>query len=87
MKPTGQDNPEASSRWIWDSVVRAPIAPHDTRSAMNCGEILIIYVKEGLIKKLFYVSKNSHPVGNPNSLISSNNERAIFNPIFIDICF
>ena len=26
LKPIGQDNPDASSRWIWLSVVRAPIA-------------------------------------------------------------
>jgi len=27
LKPTGIDRPEASSRWIWLSVVRAPMAP------------------------------------------------------------
>ena len=37
LKPTGQDRPEAISRWIWLSVVRAPIAPQATRSAMYCG--------------------------------------------------
>jgi hypothetical protein len=25
LKPTGDDSPDASSRWIWLSVVRAPI--------------------------------------------------------------
>ncbi len=29
LKPTGQERPEASSRWIWLSVVRAPMAPQD----------------------------------------------------------
>src|SRR6187397_581292 len=38
LKPSGQDSPEASSRWIWLSVVRAPIAAHATRSAMYCGD-------------------------------------------------
>lgn len=33
LKPTGMERPEASSRWIWDSVVRAPMAPHAMRSA------------------------------------------------------
>ena len=27
LKPTGIERPEASSRWIWLSVVRAPMAP------------------------------------------------------------
>ena len=52
LKPTGIDRPDASSRWIWLSVVRAPIAPQATRSAMNCGVI---------------GSRNSVPAGSPMS--------------------
>ncbi len=37
LKPTGIDRPDASSRCTWLSVVRAPIATHDVRSAMCCG--------------------------------------------------
>jgi hypothetical protein len=33
LKPTGIESPDASSRWIWLSTVRAPIAPQLTRSA------------------------------------------------------
>src|SRR5882762_10662491 len=40
LKPTGHDSPEASSRWIWLSVVRAPIAAHAIRSAMYCGVVM-----------------------------------------------
>ena len=29
LKPTGQESAEAISRWIWLSVVRAPMAPAD----------------------------------------------------------
>ena len=52
LKPTGTDRPDASSRWTWLSVVRAPIAPQVTRSAMYCGVI---------------VSRNSQPAGTPSS--------------------
>jgi hypothetical protein len=34
LNPTGIERPEASWRWIWLSVVRAPIAPHATTSEM-----------------------------------------------------
>src|SRR6478752_1880510 len=37
LKPIGIDSPEASWRWIWLSVVRAPIAPQATRSATYWG--------------------------------------------------
>ena len=33
LKPIGADRPEASSRCTCDSVVRAPIAPQEIRSA------------------------------------------------------
>ena len=57
LNPTGIDSPEASSRWTWLSVVRAPIATHDVRSAMCCG---------------ICVSRNSDAVGSPRSLTSSS---------------
>ena len=50
LKPTGHDSPDASSRWIWLSVVRAPIAAHAIRSAMYCGVVM---------------SRNSVPAGRP----------------------
>jgi hypothetical protein len=51
LKPTGIDRPDASSRCTWLSEVRAPIAPHEIRSARNCGVI---------------GSRNSVPVGRPD---------------------
>ena len=65
LKPTGHDSPEASSRCTWLSVVRAPIAPHATRSAMYCGVIM---------------SRNSQPAGTPNSLMSRSSPRASRRP-------
>jgi hypothetical protein len=37
LKPMGKAEPDASSRWSWDSVVLAPMAPQVIRSAMNWG--------------------------------------------------
>jgi hypothetical protein len=37
LNPIGKAEPEASSRWSCDSVVRAPIAPQVMQSAMNWG--------------------------------------------------
>ena len=37
LKPTGIESPLAISRWVWLSVVRAPIAAHATRSARYWG--------------------------------------------------
>ena len=51
LKPTGQLRPEASWRWLWLSVVRAPMAPQATSSAMYCG---------------LSRSRNSVPVGTPS---------------------
>ena len=51
LKPTGIDSPEASSRWTWLSVVRAPIATHEVRSAMCCG---------------IWISRNSEPLAAPD---------------------
>src|SRR3989442_635226 len=61
LKPTGIERPEASSRWTWLSVVRAPIAPQVTRSEVNCGVI---------------GSRNSEPEGRPSSIRSSRSRRA-----------
>ena len=37
LKPMGMDSPEAISRWVWLSVVRAPMAVQLIRSAMYWG--------------------------------------------------
>src|SRR5467141_2903803 len=55
LKPTGIERPDVSSRCTWLSVVRAPIAPHETRSEVYWGEI---------------GSRNSQPVGSPSSASS-----------------
>lgn len=38
LKPIGQGSPDASSRWVWDSAVLAPIAPQLMRSEKYRGE-------------------------------------------------
>ena len=56
---------------VWDGtswVVLAPIAPHEMKSDVYCGEI---------------VSKNSIATGNPIVLISNNKFLAILNPLLI----
>ena len=65
LKPTGMDRPEASSRWTWLSVVRAPMAPQETRSEMNWGEM---------------GSRNSQPAGSPISARSSRKRRPSRSP-------
>ena len=65
LKPIGIDSPDASWRWVWLSVVRAPIAPQATVSAMYCGVI---------------GSRYSQPIGRPISRTSSSNRRAVRNP-------
>ena len=52
LEADGIDSPDPSWRWIWLSVVRAPIAPHGTASAMYWGVI---------------GSRNSQPTGSPLS--------------------
>lgn len=37
LKPIGKETPEASSRWSWDSVVRAPIAPQEITEGRSVG--------------------------------------------------
>ena len=68
LNPTGIDSPDASSRCTWLSVVRAPIATHDVRSAMCCG---------------ICVSRNSEAVGSPRSLTSSSSWRASRSPLLM----
>ena len=65
LKPTGIDRPEPSWRWIWLSVVRAPIAAHETVSEMYCGVI---------------GSRNSQPTGRPRRRTSSSSSRAARTP-------
>jgi hypothetical protein len=65
LNPTGMDRPEASWRWTWLSVVRAPIAPQVTVSAMYCGVI---------------GSSHSQPTGRPSSTMSSRSRRAVRRP-------
>ena len=48
LKPMGQEEPEASSLWIWLSVVLAPMAPQEIKSAIYWGVM---------------TSKNSVPAG------------------------
>ena len=68
LNPTGIERPLASSRWIWLSVVRAPMAPQLTRSAVNCGVM---------------VSRNSQPVATPASARSRSSVRAWRSPWLI----
>src|SRR5437867_1528998 len=65
LKPTGIERPEASSRWTWLSVVRAPIAPQATTSEMYCGVI---------------GSTNSVAAGTPSSTRSTRSFRATRRP-------
>ncbi len=39
LKPTADDRPDAISRCVCDSVVRAPMADHAISSCRYCGEI------------------------------------------------
>ena len=68
LKPTGIDSPEANSRWIWLSVVRAPIAPQQIKSAINCGLI---------------VSRNSEPAGSPMWASCASRPRAMRKPLLM----
>jgi len=65
LKPTGIDRPEASWRCTWLSVVRAPIAPQVTVSAMYCGVI---------------GSSHSQPTGRPSETMSISSCRAARSP-------
>ncbi len=65
LKPSGIDSPEAIWRCVWDSVVRAPMADQQIRSATYCGVI---------------GSSSSVAVGSPRSITSRRKERAILSP-------
>ena len=68
LNPIGQDEPEANSLCTWLSVVLAPIAPHEIKSAIYCGVI---------------TSKNSVPAGMPKSFMFLNNCLDTDNPLSI----
>ncbi len=61
LNPTGADSPLAISRWVCDSVVRAPIAYQVMRSPRYCGE-------SG--------SSASEPAGSPSAANSARSFRA-----------
>lgn len=65
LKPTGQERPEDISRWVWDSVVRAPMADQLMQSWMYCGEI---------------GSSASVASGRPISASSTSSRRAMCRP-------
>ncbi len=61
LKPTGADSPLAISRWVCDSVVRAPMAYQLIRSPRYCGD-------SG--------SSASEPAGSPISANCASSRRA-----------
>jgi hypothetical protein len=65
LKPTGVERPDAISRCVCDSEVRAPIAVHETRSPRYCGAI---------------GSSASVAAGRPSSATRSRNARAFSIP-------
>ena len=66
LNPSGIESPDAIWRWVWLSVVRAPMADHEMRSAMYCGVM---------------GSRSSVAVGSPRSMISLRNVRAFLRPV------
>jgi len=65
LKPTATDMPLANVRWVWLSVVLAPIAHQDNNSSMYWGTI---------------GSSISHPTGTPNVVMSISNFLAMVMP-------
>jgi hypothetical protein len=65
LKPSGMESPEAIWRCVCDSVVRAPTADQQIRSAMYCGVI---------------GSRSSVAVGTPFSRTSPRKRRAVRRP-------
>jgi hypothetical protein len=65
LNPTGIDRPDASCLCTWLSVVRAPMAPQVTVSAMYCGVI---------------GSSHSQPTGMPRLKMSMSSLRAVRSP-------
>ena len=64
LNPSGMESPEAICRCVCDSVVRAPMADQQIKSAMYCGVI---------------GSRSSVAVGTPRSMTSRKTRRAIRN--------
>lgn len=68
LKPIGKDRPDASSLCSWDSVVLAPMAPKESRSARYCGEM---------------VSSISEPIGTPVLVKFTNSCLALCRPLLM----
>ena len=68
LKPMGMDRPEAISRWVWLSVVRAPMAVQLIRSAMYWGTT---------------GSRSSVAAGKPISARWSRSPRARLSPVLM----
>ena len=68
LNPIGKETPDASSLCNCDSVVRAPMAPQEMRSAMYWGEI---------------VSRSSDPTGTPRSVRAQRSCLATRRPLLI----
>ena len=69
-----------------DSVVRAPIAPQATRSAVYCGVIVSEYSLMGIDSQHVFgnsIPRNSHPTGRPSPAISRRSPRAMRRPLLI----
>jgi len=53
LKPIGKDKPDANSLCNWDSVVLAPTAPNDNKSAKNChSSARILHKSEGRMAEI-----------------------------------
>ena len=79
LNPIGKVNPDANSLWSWDSVVRAPIAPRDNKSAKNYISAIfeVVYTCGDIVSSI------SEAMGTPVWVKSQNNFREIRNPLLI----
>ena len=68
LKPIGIERPDAISRWVWLSVVRAPMAVQLIKSAMYWGTT---------------GSSSSVAAGKPISARCSSRPRASFRPVLM----
>jgi len=50
LNPIGKETPDASSRWSWDSVVRAPIAPQEITLKRKVRAYFVTSIIEGCKK-------------------------------------
>jgi len=58
----GMDKAEANSRWICDSVVRAPMAPQLVNSAVNWGEMVSVTGQSSRKRRLSQQQfRSTHP--------------------------